>query len=109
MNTKDESFKDFVPDQLKDLDGVEARQMFGGFGLYRDEVFFAIVHQGRFYFKINDVTVGEYRKRRMKPFRPKLRQAIKSYYQVPAEIIEDCDRLHGWAIKAIGCQTSKRP
>lgn len=109
MNTKDESFKDFVLDQLQDLDGVEARRMFGGFGLYRDETFFAIVHQGRLYFKIDDATVDEYRKRKMKPFQPNAKQTIKSYYQVPAEIIEDCDLLRGWAIKALGCQTSKRP
>jgi len=109
MDKKDESFKDFVLDQLQDLDGVEARRMFGGFGLYRDETFFAIVHKGGLYFKIDDATVGEYRKRKMKPFQPNVKQTIKSYYQVPAEIIEDSDQLRGWAMKAIGCQTSKRP
>lgn len=104
MDKKDESFKDFVLDQLQDLDGVEARRMFGGFGLYRDETFFAIVHQGRLYFKIDDATVDEYRKRKMKPFQPNARQMLKSYYQVPADIIEDMDRLREWALRAIGCQ-----
>jgi len=33
MNQKDESFKDFVLDQLRGLDDVEARRMFGGYGL----------------------------------------------------------------------------
>jgi TfoX/Sxy family transcriptional regulator of competence genes len=33
MNRKDESFKDFILDQLVGLDDVEARRMFGGFGL----------------------------------------------------------------------------
>lgn len=107
MNTKDESFKDFVLDQLRDLDGVEARRMFGGFGLYRDELFFAIVHKGRLYFKIDDVTVGEYRKRRMKPFRPNARQMIKSYYQVPVDILENADPLCEWARKAIACREKK--
>jgi len=37
MNEKDESFKDFVLDQLRELDGVEARRVFGSFGLCRDE------------------------------------------------------------------------
>ena len=38
MASRDESFKDFVLDQLQDLDGVDARRMFGGYGLYRDEL-----------------------------------------------------------------------
>ncbi len=106
MNKKDESFKDFVLDQLQELEGVEARRMFGGFGLYREETFFAILHKGRLYFKIDDASVGEYRRRKMKPFRPNAKQTLRSYYQVPVDIIEDRDRLRVWAIKAIGCQTS---
>jgi len=104
MASKDDSFKEFVLDQLSGLDDVEARRMFGGFGLYQDETFFGIVHRGRLYFKIDESTVGEYRKCKMKPFRPNARQTLKSYYQVPVDIIEDADELHEWAGKAIGCQ-----
>jgi DNA transformation protein len=101
---KDESFKDFVLDQLRDLDDVEARRMFGGFGLYQDETFFGIIHKGRLYFKTNETTVGAYRKRKMKAFRPNAKQTLKSYYQVPVEVIEDADQLRGWAAKAINCR-----
>jgi DNA transformation protein len=101
---KDDSFKDFVLDQLLELDDVEARRMFGGYGLYRGEIFFGIIHKGRLYFKIDDSTVGEYRKRKMKPFRPNAKQTLKSYYQVPVEIIEDNQKLCQWALKAIRCQ-----
>jgi DNA transformation protein len=107
MNTKDESFKDFVLDQLQELKGVEARRMFGGFGLYQDETFFGIVHKGCLYFKVDESTVDEYRKHKMKPFRPNARQTLKTYYQVPAEILEDSDRLCEWAKKAIHCQHKK--
>jgi DNA transformation protein and related proteins len=108
MTVKDESFKDFVLDQLQELDNVEARRMFGGYGLYQDETFFGIVHKGRLYFKIDESTVGEYRKRKMQPFRPNAKQTLKSYYQVPVDIIEDGDRLCQWAVKAIQCQGRKK-
>jgi len=108
MNRKDESFKDFVLDQLVGMDDVEARRMFGGFGLYQDETFFGIVHKGKLFFKIDDTTVGEYRKRKMKPFRPNPKQTLKSYYQVPVDVIEDADELCEWALKAISCQSRKR-
>ena len=108
MNKKDESFRDFVLDQLRELYEIEARRMLGGYGLYRDETFFGILHKGKLFFKIDETTVGEYRKRKMKPFRPNGKQTLKSYYQVPAEIIEDTDELQEWAVQAIGCQTKKR-
>ena len=104
----DESFKDFVLDQLQELDGVEARRMFGGHGLYQDETFFGILHKGKLYFKVDESTVGEYRKRKMKPFRPNAKQTLKSYYQVPVEILEDSERLFDWAVKAIHCQQRKK-
>ena len=107
MNQKDESFKDFILDQLRDLDSLEARRMFGGFGVYQDEIFFGIVHKDRLFFKIDDSTVGEYRKRKMKPFRPNPKQTLRSYYQVPVEIIEDADQLADWSRRAILCQKQK--
>ena len=108
MNKKDESFKDFIVDQLSEMDSVEARRMFGGHGLYQDETFFGIVHKGKLFFKIDDTTVGEYRKRKMKPFRPSAKQTLKSYYQVPVEIIEDADALRQWAEQAVMCQIARR-
>ena len=107
MNRKDESFKDFIVDQLRELDNLEARRMFGSFGLYRDETFFGIVSKGRLYLKVDDATLGEYRKRKMKPFRPNAKQTLKSYYQVPVDIIEDADQLAAWARRAILCQKQK--
>jgi len=104
MAFKDESFRDFVLDQLSGLEDVEARRMFGGHGLYQDETFFGIIHKGRLYFKVDESTVGEYRKRKMKPFRPNAKQTLKSYYQVPVDVVEDRDRLGEWAKKAVRCQ-----
>ena len=43
----------------------------------------------------------------MKPFRPNPKQTLRSYYQVPVEIIEDGDRLGAWAEDAIRCQRKK--
>jgi DNA transformation protein len=108
MNAKDESFKDFVLDQLQDLDAVEARRMFGGYGLYQDETFFGIIHKSRLYFKIDESTVAAYRKRKMKPFRPNAKQALNSYHQVPVDVIENADELLAWALKAVSCQITKK-
>jgi DNA transformation protein and related proteins len=104
MNKRDDAFKDFVLDQLRDLEEVEARRMFGGYGIYQDETFFGIIHTGRLYFKVDESTAGDYRRLKMKPFRPNAKQTLKSYYQVPVEVIENGEQLAEWAERAIRCQ-----
>jgi len=50
-----DSFKDYVVDQLRELGNVDCRAMFGGYGLYRSDNFFGILHKGRLYFKTNPI------------------------------------------------------
>jgi DNA transformation protein len=97
---KDESFKDFVLDQLSGLRGVTCRAMFGGHGLYQGEAFFGIIHKGRLYFKTDEATRPTYRAKGMKPFRPNSKQTLKTYYEVPVEVIEDQEELTVWARQA---------
>ena len=94
---KGDSFKDFVLDQLSELRGVNCRAMFGGHGLYRGEVFFGIIHKGRLYFKTNDTSRATYIKKGMKPFHPRPKQTLTSFYEVPVEITEDAEQLTAWA------------
>lgn len=101
-----DSFKDFVLDQLQELSELQCRSMFGGYGLYQNEIFFGIIFKGRLYFKTDTKSVVPYRKLAMKPFRPNRRQTLKSYYEVPVDIIEDRDRLAAWAKEAV--QTKKK-
>ena len=94
---KDESFKDFVLDQLSALEGLSGRAMFGGFGIYAGEAFFAIVFEGRLYFKTDAQTRPAYVERGMEPFRPSAKQSLTSYYEVPLEVVEDAAQLAVWA------------
>jgi len=100
MSPKNEGFKDFILDQLTDLHHVTCRAMFGGYGLYRRTMFFGIVHKNRLYFKVNATTVSNYKEHGMKPFRPNAKQTLKSFYEVPIDVIEDAESLTQWAIKA---------
>lgn len=84
-------------DQLGGLDGLSARAMFGGHGLYCEEAFFGILHKGRLYFKTDPTTWAPYLEKRMAPFRPNAKQTLNRYYEVPADIIEDPERLVEWA------------
>lgn len=105
---KDESFKDFVLDQLGRLRGIDCRAMFGGYGLYRGDVFFGIIHKGRLYFKTDAHTRSAYLDAGMNPFRPNTKQTLKSYYEVPVDVIEDADQLVTWAKKALQCKAKQK-
>ena len=98
---KDDSLKDFVLDQLRELRGLEARAMFGGFGLYAGGKIFGIAFKGRLYFKTSEATRAAYVKRGMKPFRPNVKQRLNSYYEVPADVIEDAAQLEAWAREGV--------
>lgn len=94
-----EAFLQYVIEQLERLGGVSARRMFGGVGLYRDDVFFAVIDDDTLYFKVNDSTRPNYESRGSKPFRPyKDRPDVSmSYYTVPADVLDEAEELVIWA------------
>lgn len=96
----EDSYRDFVLDQLRSLEGLRCRSMFGGYGLYLGAAFFGILHDGRLYFRTDETTRANYRSFGMGPFAPNEKQVLKSYYEVPEEIVEDEERLSAWAKEA---------
>lgn len=101
MRTKRDGFKDFVLDQLSGLHQVRCRAMFGGHGLYCRAAFFGIIHKDRLYFKVTSTTIERYNAHGMKPFRPNAKQTLKSFYEVPIDIVEDAERLTDWAAASL--------
>ena len=93
------SFGAFILAQLSALRGVEARPMFGGAGYYLDGEFFGILYQQRLYFRVSADTIGQYTKRKMKPFAPfeGRKGESRGYYEVPTEIVESPEDLIEWA------------
>lgn len=104
MNSSKQQFRDFVLDQLTAFRPVDCRAMFGGYGLYAGSAFFGILHNNRLYFKTDSAdtkSTEPYRARGMKPFRPNKRQTLKSYYEVPADVLEEPRELSEWAARAV--------
>jgi len=60
--------------------------MFGGHGIYHQDVFFAIVYEGRLYFKTTPATRPSYEKEGMMAFRPSAKQTLKNYFEVPPHL-----------------------
>ena len=93
----------YVLDQLSRVPRVTSRRMFGGIGLYSDGVFFGIIDNDTVFFKTDDSTRETYIARGSVPFRPyKDRPDVSmSYFQVPADVLEDTDECVPWARAAV--------
>lgn len=102
--------RDFVLDQLSGLRGLRAQSMFGGVGLYADEVFFGIVAADVLYFKVDDASRAAYEAEGSKPFTPYGdRATTMQYYAVPAGVLESAPTLVEWARRAVAVARTQSP
>ncbi|MDB5350155.1 MAG: competence protein TfoX [Planctomycetota bacterium] len=101
---------DDIHDRLAALGDISSRPLFGGHGLYWGETIFGILFKGRFYLKVDERSKGDYLTRGMEPFRPNERQTLKSYFEVPPEVLGDPEAFLSWAGEAIrAAQSSAGP
>jgi DNA transformation protein len=97
------SFRDYVLEQLAGLGRVRPHRMFGGVGLYCDELFFALITDDTLYLKVDDGNRDDFVHRGMKPFRPYRDRPDweMGYFEVPADVLEDAEAMVVWARKSV--------
>ncbi len=104
-------FTDYVLEQLALFGGVTARRMFGGEGLFKGGLMFALIADGELFFKVDDSNRPDFEAVKSQPFtyaKKEGKTASLSYWYVPEDIIEDPDALNGWATKAYAVAVSAR-
>jgi DNA transformation protein len=101
MSVSDE-YLTYVIDQLEGLGPVRSKRMFGGAGLYFEDLFFAIVADDVLYFKVNGSNRADYKAEGMGPFKPYPdKDTVMQYYEVPIDVLENKNTLRDWADKAV--------
>ena len=65
-----EEYLAYVVEQLEGAGSILPKRMFGGFGLYADGIFFAIIGNDTLYFKVDDSNRKDYESAGMEPFKP---------------------------------------
>lgn len=92
----------FIMDSLSTLGGISSRAMFGGHGIYKDGVIFALIADNELYFKTDDRNKSDFAARSSHPFtyKKKDKNVSLSYWEVPVDILEDRETLIEWAKKA---------
>jgi DNA transformation protein len=108
----DDSFNEFVIDQLGALPELRARAIFGAHGLYAGEKFFGILDEGRLFFKTDASSQADYTARGMGAFTYESKGKIltMAYHEVPPDVLENAPELTAWARRAIQlAASSKKP
>lgn len=98
MGKKTDPFITHIIEMLQDFGTVRSRAMFGGYGLYREGVMFALVADGILYVKADDDNRKRFEQRGMQRFgyTRRGRMYYMSYYTVPESALEEPEILADW-------------
>ena len=93
-------------EHIMDLLGAvepEAKRMFGGLGIFHRGLMFALMDDDTLYMKVDAVNLADYEAEGSGPFTVVMRgkETTMGYREIPANVLEDPDRLIEWANKAI--------
>ena len=107
-----EGFQEFLKDQLAGFGPVAIRRMFGGAGVYADDVMFGLIADDTLYLKVDGTTVPAFEAEVMRAFTYTAKGGkpiSMSYWEVLPRLLEDPDELAEWArtAYAIACVAKK--
>ena len=95
------AFVDHVLDMLDELDSVRARAMFGGHGIYVDDLMIGLIADGVFYLKGDAQSRSLFEAEGSEPFRYQRKgrsePVAMSYWEAPVDAMESRESLCGWA------------
>ena len=85
-------YLNFVIERLSPIGDIRSRAMFGGYGIFREGLMFALISEDTLYFKVNESNRDMYKRAQSKPFPHGI-----SYWEVPTDVLEENTKLHEWA------------
>ena len=98
----EKEFVSYVVELMQTIGPVRAKSMFGGHGIFLEELMFGLVADSILYLKTDNETENDYKEKGLEVFTyNKNGKDIKmSYYQAPEEALDNSDEMNSWANKA---------
>ncbi len=104
-------FAEYIQDLLSEFGVIKIRRMFGGYGVYKNDLIIAIIAEDEIYFKAakEDGTYYEsFGGTRFVYHSPKRTKPIHMpYWKAPLEVLEDKAILSKWVDKAYDASLAK--
>ena len=107
---KRSEFVEHVLETMRAFGAVEAKSMFGGWGLYHDGLFFALIAQDMLYLKVDEDNRAEFESMGLSPFVYEAKVGdpiVMSYHQAPEEALESPAVMAQWVRSAFGAALLK--
>ena len=98
-----QEYREYVRDLFTSFGGVTIRSMFGGAGIFRDDLMFGLIIDDQIYLKVDDHNRADFEAVGQGPFqfeRKDGRTMAMSYYLIPDSLYDDSDELAEWAEKS---------
>ncbi|MEE9595725.1 MAG: TfoX/Sxy family protein [Acidiferrobacterales bacterium] len=104
-------FVEYLKEVFEQFGSVQARRMFGGYGIYHDGIMFGLVADDTLYLKADDITAEHFVSRSLEQFEyDKGNKVVKmSYYLAPDEIFDDPEEAALWGRRALEAASRAKP
>jgi len=104
MSSTRNEFVDYVVELMAGWAAVTARKMFGGHGLYREGLMFALIVADELFFKTDEENVAQFERADSHPFvyQSRDRTVQLSYWSAPASSLDSPPEMCGWCQSAYG-------
>jgi DNA transformation protein and related proteins len=106
---------EFIRDLFAPFGPVTVRRMFGGAGIYREGLMFALVFDGAIFLKVDEASIPDFEREGSRPFvytraksPGKVGRASLSYWRLPERLYDDPEELAVWAERALAIAQRKK-
>jgi DNA transformation protein len=106
---------EFIRDLFALFGPVTVRRMFGGAGIYREGLMFALVFDGAIFLKVDEASIPDFEREGSRPFvytraksPGKIGRASLSYWRLPERLYDDPEELAVWAERALAIAQRKK-
>ena len=97
-------FDAFLVDLFANVPGVDFRRMFGGIGIFRQGLMFALsTGEDRIALKADKITIPDFEAENVEQWNTPTQRKSKptaGYWDLPERMLEDPEEFEKWAIKA---------
>jgi DNA transformation protein len=104
-------FAAYVQELFAPLGVIRVKQMFGGAGVYADDLMFALIHDDALYLRVDAEIEARFREAGSQPFIYKTKDGAEmslGYWRAPDEVLESPEEAEPWARLSIEAALRKQ-
>ena len=110
--TASTEYTKFVLELLEPIGPVRTSRFFGGVGISKGALQFAMIMGNSLYFAVDDNTRKKYEQAGMQPFSyvtKKGRVQVRKYFELPDDVLTDSEQLRLWTNEAVHVAGKTKP